>query len=90
MWLIQGAMQGWHHNGHYMGIHWGWWIFWLLVLVVLVWALVRYLPRDPDRGRDTETGESAEEILRQRFSRGELDEVEFAEMMRTLRESRGS
>lgn len=89
MWLIQGVPRSWHHNGLYMGMHWGWWLFWILVLAVLVWAFVRYLGDERDRRRETDRKESAEEILRERFSQGELDEEEFARKMRTLRESRG-
>lgn len=42
MWLIQEMAQGRHHDGLYMGMHWGWWIFWILLLVVVVWAVVRF------------------------------------------------
>lgn len=88
MWLVQDMAQGWHHEGLYMGMHWGWWIFWILLLVVLGWAFVRYASEERERRRATEHQESAEEILRRRFGRGELDEEEFAERMRTLRASR--
>lgn len=86
--FVQEMAQGWHHEGLYMGMHWGWWIFWILVLAVLIWAFVRSARDDRDRRRETERRESGEEILRDRFGRGELSEDEFAEKMRTLRESR--
>lgn len=88
--FLQDMPRGWHHEGLYMGMHWGWWIFWILVLAVLAWAFVRLLSDERARRRETERTESAEEILRRRFGRGELDEEEFAERMRALRESRGA
>lgn len=89
MWLIRGTAQGWHHDGLYLGMHWGWWIFWLLVLALLIWAVVQYAGDERSRRRGAGQNESPEEILRQRFGRGEIDEEEFARRMRTLRESRG-
>lgn len=89
MWFMQGMAQGWHHEGLYMGMHWAWWIFWMLVLLVLVWAFVRLSRDEHSRRRETEEKESAEEILRRRFGRGEIAEEEFARRMQALRGSRG-
>lgn len=78
----------WHHDGMMMGVHWGWWLFWLLVLVVAVWLTAMTLR---GRGGDTSGGtaaQSAEEVLRERFARGEISEEEFEEKLRALRESR--
>lgn len=88
MWFMQGMAQGWHHEGLYMGLHWGWWIFWILVLVVLIWGFVRYFSDERERRRGSDRKESSEEILRQRFGRGEIDEDEFARRMKALRETR--
>lgn len=90
MWLVQEMARDWHHEGLYMGMHWGWWIFWILVVAVLVWAFVRYASEERNRRLQAERRKSAEEILRARFGRGELSEEEFARKMRTLRESRAS
>jgi putative membrane protein len=65
--------MGWHHD---MG--WGAWLgmslFWLVLLVLLVLLVVRMLPQN-DRTRIG--GESAEDILDQRFARGEIDEQTY-------------
>jgi putative membrane protein len=80
------------------GYQWGWgaWlmmgvmmvVFWGLVIAGIV-LLVRYLggsnqggPR-PDRGHS-----SAEDILAERFARGEIDEDEYSRRRQLLRASR--
>lgn len=79
---------GWHHDGMLMGWHWLWWLFWIVVVVLVVWALGRFLREDRGTDRRVTDGEDPEEVLRRRFSRGELDEEEFRRRLRVLRESR--
>ena len=65
---------------------------WIALLVVLVWALIRWLDR-----RNTvpstqvpgmpASGPSAMEILRQRFARGEIDTATFEQMRERLEAS---
>jgi len=65
---------------------------WIALLVVLVWALIRWLDR-----RNTvpstqvpgmpASGPSAMEILRQRFARGEIDTASFEQMRERLEAS---
>lgn len=73
-----GMMNGWG---------WGfgmvlWWLFWialLVLLVVVIWRLVE--------GRGGRTGgseESALEILKRRYARGEIDREEFEAKKRDL------
>lgn len=87
---IQETARGWHYEGLFTGMHWAWWIFWILVIAVLIWAFLRYVADERARRREIERRESAEEILRKRFGRGELTEDEFVEKLRTLRASRTS
>jgi putative membrane protein len=64
-------------------------ILWIALLVVLVWALIRWIS-----GRTTgsvppytsvpPTGPSALEILRQRYARGEIDTATFEQMRERL------
>ena len=64
-------------------------IFWIAVLTVLVWALIRWI-----NGRTTTSvppspsappaGPSALEILRQRYARGEIDQATFEQMREQL------
>ena len=59
----------------------------LLVLVVVVWAIIKVFPDWQDRvGLNRRREDSAEETLRQRFARGEIDAEEYDERHRILRE----
>jgi putative membrane protein len=72
---------------HLLGI-----VFWIALLAVLVWALVSWLKRGnmplvgyqpaPSPGQP-----SAVEILRQRYARGEIDDVTFQQMRERLEAS---
>lgn len=78
--------------GYYPGM--GWWIvligvFWLALVVIAVWALVRWVSPQtrsradqPSGGPSTEP--SAEEILRQRYARGEIDAATYEQMCERL------
>jgi putative membrane protein len=70
----------------------GWWgmgwifmaVFWALVIIALIflirWLAIQSRPRgQQDQGRD-----SALEILRQRYARGEIDKEEFDQKKRDL------
>ena len=87
MGLMQ-APTSWHHQGLYMGMHWLWWLFWILAILVIVWAFWRLGRDERSRERDETRREAAEEALRRRFGEGEIDEDQFLERMRILRESR--
>lgn len=81
----------WHDGGMY-GMHWGWWSFWILIALVLGWILSRAAVGRSDRseaGRASRRGEEAEEDLRRRYARGEIDEEEFARRLEVLRGTNG-
>jgi len=69
----------------------------LLVLGLVVWAIIKFFPdwqdrvglnnRREDKREDRHEG-SAEEILRQRFARGEIDAEEYEQRLRVLRKER--
>jgi uncharacterized membrane protein len=62
----------------------------LLVLGLVVWAIIKLVPDWRDRvGLDRREG-SAEETLRQRFARGEIDAGEYERSLEALRNGRGS
>ena len=78
------ALQGWcpwcgQHMG--WGGGWGmmmlWWLIVLLVIAGVVWVLVRR------PGGSTPGG--AEETLRERYARGEIDEEAYRRMLAELR-----
>jgi putative membrane protein len=59
------------------------WIFWLVIAVVVVWAAVRFLgtsSRGPAGG-----SESAEDVLKKRYARGEISKEEYEQILRDLR-----
>ncbi|WP_273888190.1 SHOCT domain-containing protein [Rubrobacter naiadicus] len=90
-----GGMMGWWGPGGMMGSGFGAWAFVRMLVpflfaaglfVLLVWAVLRLLSPGPgDAGRDAPE-ESAEEILRRRFARGEIDAEEYEERLRLLEE----
>ncbi|MGH2698628.1 MAG: SHOCT domain-containing protein [Actinomycetota bacterium] len=69
---------------------WGpgpWWpifpIFWVLVLGVVIFALFRF------RGRGRwQRGHSAEDVLAERYARGEISVDEYRERLSVLKEQR--
>lgn len=78
-------MMGW-----YGGMGLGAWLFmggfWVLLLVLIVWLVVRLLP---GRGGPEPARQTPEEILDARFARGELDENEYAAARAALAAARG-
>ena len=57
----------------------------LLVLVLVVWALIKVVPDWQDRMGLDRREDSAEETLRQRFARGEIDAEEYERSLEVLR-----
>lgn len=63
-------------------------VFLVAIVALVVWALIRFLP-DP-RGRSSggsgrrEGEETAEEALRRRFARGEIDAGEYERSLKVL------
>jgi putative membrane protein len=70
------------------GMMWGWWgmswifmiIFWGLVILGLIF-LIRWLA---GKRKDTKSEESALDILRRRYARGEINQEEFEQKKRGL------
>ena len=63
----------------------------LVVLVVVVWAIIKLVPDWQDRlGLNRRREDSAEETLRQRFARGEIDAEEYERSLEVLRHGRAS
>jgi uncharacterized membrane protein len=63
----------------------------LLVLGVVVFAIIKVFPDWQDRvGLSNGREDSAEEILRQRFARGEIDAEDYERSLEVLRHGRAS
>ncbi|MFQ5676756.1 MAG: SHOCT domain-containing protein [bacterium] len=68
---------------------WGWggmwfgWLFWLVILGLIIWGVKTIA--GSNRGRETNSQqESALEILKKRYARGEINDDEFEEKKRRL------
>lgn len=64
-------------------------LLWIALLVILVWALIRWLERKAATPIPTSTatlpsGPSALDILQQRYARGEIDTATFEQMRERL------
>jgi len=62
----------------------------LLVLGVVVWAIIKVVPDWQNRIGLDRREDSAEETLRQRFARGEIDAEEYKRSLEVLRSGRVS
>lgn len=88
--------NGWMMNGGY-GSGWGWlgWMITAVVLVLVFAALItavvsaiRYLSGDHRGAGIPQPARGAEDMLAERFARGEIDEDEFRQRMTALHEHR--
>ena len=67
-------------------------VFWIALLVVLAWAVIRWLERKVTTPTPPVTGTppsvpSALEILNQRYARGEIDTATYEQMRERLEAS---
>ncbi len=79
----------WHGGGS------GWWIlmavltvvFWAVVITVVVLA-IRYVATDRGRSAAPTSAPPAEDLLAERYARGEVDDDEYRRRLALLREHR--
>lgn len=76
-------MMGNWDGGTWLGMGAGM-LLWVLLAVVVVWLIVRGLMALERTGSDQPTGSPADEILRERFARGEIDAEEFEKRLTLL------
>lgn len=72
-------MYGWDTTGH-MGFMWLWWLLGIAIVAAIVWAALAR-PNWPNQ----DSGVSAEEILKRRYARGEIDDEEYRRRLEQLR-----
>lgn len=75
-------MHSWYGHGGWM---WGMGLFWILVLALVIAAVVWLVRSSSGVGRPSSRDTSAEEILRQRYARGEIDEDEYRRRLDEMR-----
>jgi putative membrane protein len=79
--------MSWHNGGLFMGMHWLWWGFWIVLLAVLGLAFWRLASDRVQTRRSVTEEEIAEDALRRRFAKGEIGEEEYGRRLKVLRES---
>jgi putative membrane protein len=62
----------------------------ILLVVLALWAISRMFPDWQDRVNPQRREDSAEEILRQRFARGDIDAEEYGRSLEILQSGRVS
>jgi putative membrane protein len=73
-------------DGNHMGGGW-WWVMgigWLVFLALIVLLVVFFVRQSADRGQH-HTSRGAEDVLADRFARGEIDEDEYRRRRDALR-----
>ena len=71
---------------------WGWWswmglvhgVLWWVLLILGIIVLVRWIGRSDDRGPGSEERETALDILKKRYARGEIGREEFEQKKRDI------
>ena len=88
--LIWGGQDGgWGMMGPGMmgGFGWGWFmpIFPILFLGLIIWAVVALARGSSEsRGTDSSKADSAMEVLKQRYARGEINKEEYEEKKKDI------
>ena len=62
-------------------------LFWGGLLILIAWVVVRIFPRRSEDNRLEAPRDSAEEILRERFARGDISAEEYEKSMKALRDT---
>ncbi len=92
---VVGAVSGWQGGGWGMmgpgmmgGFGWGWFmpIFGILFLGLIIWAVVAAVRGTSQSGSTDSSSrtDSAPEILKKRYARGEIDKKEYEEKKKDL------
>lgn len=69
------------YEGHFWGMHWFWWVIWMAIL-----AWIFLTPWDIP-GQRSKPSSTAENILKERYAKGEITKEEFDEKTNHLKES---
>ena len=59
-------------------------LFWIVILGLIIWAMVAAVRRPGESGSLTSSTDSALEVLKKRYARGEINKEEYEEKKRDL------
>ena len=97
--LIVGLISGWQYGGWGMmgpgmmgpgmmgGFGWMWLmpVFWILFLGLIIWAVVALVRgQSESRSSDSSKADSALEVLKKRYARGDINKKEYDEKKKDL------
>lgn len=71
-------------NGMFGGMWFGW-LFWIVLIAVIVWAIVRFNNRNlPTNSTNIVEKETPLDILKKRYAKGEITKEEFERTKKDL------
>ena len=87
--IISGLVSGWGYGGWGMmggfGFMWLMPILWIVILGLIIWAIVAAVGRSGEsKGQGSAKTDSALEILKQRYARGEINKEEYEQKKKDL------
>ena len=71
------------HDFMFGGMWFGW-IFWIVVIVLIIWLVVNQSNKNKQIYQPPRAGDSAIEILKRRYAKGEITKEEFEQMKKDL------
>ena len=85
-------MMGWYGNGMGGGAWLFMGVFWVVLIALIVWLVIRLLPAESQgrSGADSGRVDSALDILDRRLALGEIDVETYQAQRRALLEARGT
>lgn len=70
------------HDFMFGGMWFGW-FFWLVILIVIIWVIVNQLNKGKQDSQLSQS-ESALDILKKRYAKGELTKEQFEQMKKDI------
>ena len=72
------------HDGFFMGGMWFGWIFWILIIGLIIYLILRQ-SNQRYNDRITQSNETPLDILKKRYAKGEITQEEFQKIKEDLK-----